>query len=201
MRFLKAAVATIVLITLTFLTSGCGGQESSAGTIASAQQSKTVGTTATSSEPAPRPSSTEATKAIRAIGGSIPIYEGADFSSDLTQRDAVNIRNQFGAKAEVYTLATDDSYAQVYHYYVMYLAQFRSYSPPPPYPPENQNWRTLQVNLNDAMQDPFVPGQALDPNGAHVILQLAETNAEPSTVIRYIVTPQGVTPPAQVAVQ
>lgn len=43
------------------------------------------------------------------------------------------------------------------------------------------------------MQDPFIPGEDLDPNGQQVLLQVAETEAEPRTVIRYIVTPA---PPA-----
>jgi len=201
MRFLTTAVPPLALLALTAFSLGCGGQESSAGTIPPSQQPVKPVESITSAAPAPRPSSAAATTAIRSINNAIPIYEGADFRSDLTQRDAVNIRNQYGPNAEVYTLATDDSYPQVYHYYVMYLAQFRKYSPPSAYPPENQSWRTLQVNLNDAMQDPFAPGDALDPNGKHVMLQLAETNAEPPTVIRYIVTPQGVTPPAQVTVQ
>ena len=41
------------------------------------------------------------------------------------------------------------------------------------------------------MQDPFIPGEAMNPAGKQVVLQIAETEAEPNTVIRYIVTPAG----------
>ena len=99
------------------------------------------------------------------------------------------IRNQYGPNAEVYTLATDDSFPQVYHYYTTYLAQFRAFPAQSPYPPEQQTWRTLEVQLNQAMQDPFIPGDMLKPDDKQVTLQVAETEAEPKTVIRYIVTP------------
>jgi hypothetical protein len=152
-------------------------------------------------EPAREASATEAKidarKAITTISSAIPIYEGAEFRDDLTRRDRVTIRNQFGANAEVYTLATDDSFPQVFHYYTTYLAQFRAFPAQDTYPPERQNWRTLEVKLNEAMQDPFFPGLALNPNGQQVTLQIAETEAEPRTVIRYIVTPRA--PAAPVA--
>ena len=98
------------------------------------------------------------------------------------------VKNQYGAGAEVFTLATDDSFPQVYHYYTTYLAQFRAYPPQPPFPPQ-QNWRTLEVQLNQAMQDPFIPGDTLKLNDKQITLQVAETEAEPKTVIRYIITP------------
>jgi len=126
---------------------------------------------------------------LKSISRAIPIYAGAKYRDDLTRRDEVMIRNQYGPQAEVYTLATDDSYPQVYHYYTTYLAQFRAYPPQQPYPPEQQNWRTLEVQLNQAMQDPFIPGDTLPGGGKQVTLQIAETEAEPTTVIRYIVTP------------
>lgn len=126
---------------------------------------------------------------LKSISKAIPIYAGAKFRTDLTRQDEVMIHNQYGPQAEVYTLATNDSYPQVYHYYTTYLAQFRGYAPPNPYPPEQQNWRTLEVQLNQAMQDPFIPGDTIASTGKQVTLQVAETEAEPRTVIRYIVTP------------
>lgn len=122
------------------------------------------------------------------INPAIPLYQGAEFRDDLTRRDQVMIRNQYGQNAEVYTLASDDSFPQIYHYYTTYLAQFRAFPAQETYPPEQKNWRTLEVQLNQAMQDPFIPGEALDPNGKQVVLQVTETEAEPKTVIRYIVT-------------
>ena len=133
--------------------------------------------------------SVDARKQLKAIHRAIPIYAGAKYSDDLTRRDSVMIRSQYGPNAQVYTLATDDSYPQVYHYYTTYLSQFRAFSPGPPYPPEQQNWRSLEVQLNAAMQDPFIPGDTIPATDKQVILQVAETEAEPATVIRYIVTP------------
>ena len=136
----------------------------------------------------------DARQALGTISPAIPVYTGAQFRDDLTRRDEVMIRNQYGARAEVYTLATDDSFPQVYHYYTTYLAQFRAFPAQDTYPPEAKEWRTLEVKLNEAMQDPFIPGQALDRNGKQVTLQIAETEAEPRTVIRYIVTPRAPAP-------
>ncbi len=131
---------------------------------------------------------------LEAIGPAIPVYAGARFRDDLTRRDEVMVRNQYGPDAKVYTLATDDSFPQVYHYYTTYLAQFRAFPAQTPYPPEQQNWRTLEVQLNQAMQDSFIPGEALRTDGKQVVLQAAETEAEPKTVIRYIVTSPAGTP-------
>lgn len=132
---------------------------------------------------------------IGSINAAIPIYEGAQYREDLTRRDEVMIRNKYGAGAQVYTLATDDSFPQVFHYYTTYLAQFRAFPSQDTYPPEQQTWRALEVQLNQAMQDPFIPGEAMNPNGKQVMLQIAETEAEPKTVIRYIVTPGPVSAP------
>ena len=135
-------------------------------------------------------------KDLDTIGEAIPLYAGARYRDDLTRRDEVMIRNQYGPDAKVYTLATDDSFPQVYHYYTTYLAQFRAFPAQSPYPPEQQTWRTLEVQLNQAMQDPFIPGESLKQDGKQVVLQVAETEAEPKTVIRYIVTPPAAAPVA-----
>jgi len=137
----------------------------------------------------------DASTELKSISGAIPIYAGAKYRDDLTRRDEVMIRNQYGPQSQVFTLATDDSYPQVYHYYTTYLAQFRAYPPQVPFPPEQQNWRTLEVQLNQAMQDPFIPGDTIPASGKQVTLQIAETEAEPTTVIRYIVTPAPPAPP------
>lgn len=167
------------LLTLVLLSGCTGGSESkAAGEETPARE-----------EAAVAQASIDAGKEITAINPAIPLYEGAQFRQDLTRRDQVMIRNQHGPAAEVYTLATDDSFPQVYHYYTTYLAQFRAFPSQDTYPPERKNWRTLEVQLNQVMQDPFIPGESLDLNGKQVTLQVAETEAEPKTVIRYIVTP------------
>lgn len=163
------------------LTGACtGGTESKA-----ADGKPAVSNEATAAKPL-----VHAQDALAAIHPAIPIYEGAEFREDLTRSDAVTIRNRYGPGAAVYTLASDDSFPQVYHYYTTYLSQFRAFPAPNPYPPSQKNWRTLEVQLNQAMQDPFIPGEALDPAGQQVILQVSETETQPKTVIRYIVTPR-----------
>lgn len=155
---------------------------------------------ASSSEAAAAKPVVHAQDALAAIHPAIPIYEGAEFREDLTRSDEVTIRNRYGPGATVYTLASDDSFPQIYHYYTTYLSQFRAFPAPNPYPPSQKNWRTLEVQLNQAMQDPFIPGEALDPAGQQVILQVSETETQPKTVIRYIVTPRpAVAPVAPVA--
>ena len=170
------------IFVLTAALCGCtGGQEGSAAVEQSPQKNPiATGTTA--------PQQLDATKELKSISPAIPVYAGAKYRDDLTRRDSVMIKNQYGAGAEVYTLATDDSFPQVYHYYTTYLAQFRAYPPQPPFPPA-QNWRTLEVQLNQAMQDPFIPGDTFKAGDRQITLQVAETEAAPKTVIRYIIMP------------
>ena len=179
MRTRIGAAAAILILALAS-TACTGGSE----TNAAEEPQKTAATPA-----AVKQQAIDARREIESISPAIPIYHGAQFSRDLTKRDEVMIRNQFGPNAEVYTLATDDSFPQVFHYYTTYLGQFRGFHPQDTYPPKQQNWRNLEVQLNQAMQDPFIPGDSIDPNGRQVTLQIAETEAEPKTVIRYVVTP------------
>jgi hypothetical protein len=179
-RIAFAGLAAAVL-----LTASCtGGRESNAAE----EQLPKKNPIATATAPAPPPA-VDVNQQLKSISPAIPMYAGAEYRDDLTRRDEVMIRNQYGAGAEVYTLATDDSFPQVYHYYVTYLGQFRAWPVQPPFPAEQQNWRTLEIPLNQAMQDPFIPGDTIPPSGKQVTLQIAETEAEPHTVIRYIVTP------------
>src|SRR5438067_1085121 len=60
----------------------------------------------------PQQPAVDARQTLRDISGAIPVYAGARYRDDLTRRDQVMIRNQYGADAQVYTLATDDSYPQ-----------------------------------------------------------------------------------------
>jgi hypothetical protein len=182
----RAGVAISLFGTL--VAAGCtGGKESNAAEEPLPKKNPIVAQAQPTAPPA-QPQSIDAREQIRSISAAIPIYAGAQFRDDLTRRDEVMIRSQYGPQAQVYTLATNDSYPQVYHYYTIYLAQFRAYPSQNPYPPEQQ-WRTMDVNLNQAMQDPFIPGDMIAPGGKQVVLQVAETEAEPKTVIRYIVTP------------
>jgi hypothetical protein len=174
----QAMVGAIFVLTAALC--GCtGGQEGSAAEEQVPKKNPIV---------AQQPPQIDARKELRAISPAIPVYAGAKYRDDLTRRDSVMVKNQYGAGAEVYTLATDDSFPQVYHYYTTYLAQFRAYPPQPPFPPQ-QNWRTLEVQLNQAMQDPFIPGDTFKVNDRQITLQVAETEAAPKIVIRYIIMP------------
>lgn len=182
----KAGVPIATFLLALLLWSGCtGGSESKA-----ADEANPSGEAHASQQPV------DAVQTLATINPAIPLYQNAKYRDDLSRRDEVMIRSRYGAGAQVYTLATDDSFPQVYHYYTTYLAQFRAFPSQDTYPSEKKNWRTLEVQLNQAMQDPFIPGEALDANGQQVTLQIAETEAEPKTVIRYIVTPR---PPAVAA--
>ncbi|SRR5581483_1183156 len=165
-----------------------GGRESHA------EQRAPKKTIVTATSPAPPPPTVDVRQQLKSISPAIPLYAGAAYRDDLTRRDSVMIRGQYGPNAEVYTMSTDDSFPQVYHYYVTYLGQFRAWQPQAPLPAEQQNWRTLEVPLNQAMQDPFIPGDTIPPGGKQVTLQVSETEAEPHTVIRYIVTPAAAAP-------
>jgi len=185
----RIGIAASMLITLAACT---GGKESNAAEEQLPKKNPIAGAATTTTPQPPVP--VDPQKDLKSIAKAIPIYAGAQFRQDLTQRDEVMIRNQYGPQSQVYTLATDDSYPQVYHYYTTYLAQFRAYPAQPPYPPQ-QNWRTLEVHLNQAMQDPFIPGDTIKAGDKQVTLQVAETEAEPKTVIRYIVTPEAIGTP------
>jgi hypothetical protein len=184
-RFSSAASALLICGAL--LTHCTGGQESRAAEEQTPKKNGIAATSTSTTETAAQPAQVDARAALKSISRAIPIYAGARYRDDLTRRDSVMIRNQYGPNAEVYTLATDDSFPQVYHYYTTYLAQFRAFPAQSPYPAP-QNWRTLEVQLNQAMQDPFIPGDMLNPGDKQVTLQVAETEAEPKTVIRYVIT-------------
>lgn len=169
---------TALAVVLALSVVGCtGGQETSAKTLDAAEKAKAEG------------ADVDVQARLSELSPSIPFYAGAEYRDDFTRRDEVMIRNQYGKDAEVLTLASDDSLPKIWHYYVTYLAQYRAYEPPAPFPPEKKDWRSLEVNLSEAMQDPFVPGTNLKSTDRNIILQVAETEAEPRTIIRYIVTP------------
>lgn len=178
--------AAVAILILALASTACtGGSETNA-----AEEQKSA------AEVAQAERKIDAHRDLGTISEAIPIYHGAQFRDDLTKRDEMMIRGKYGAGAKVYTLATDDSFPQVFHYYTTYLGQFRAFETKDTYPPKQQNWRSLEVQLNQAMQDPFIPGETIDPNGRQVTLQIAETESEPKTVIRYIVAPNAPAPAA-----
>lgn len=139
-----------------------------------------------------RPSSSRpASPAVRLarISPAIPIYQGATYEPEQSKADLAEIRSRYGPKAEVWTLKTDDSFPQVWHFYVLYLAQYRAWKPISSYPRPDAKWRHLNLDLNHIMRDPFIPGDSLEKASNEVYLQIAEQE-RPTTVIRYIVVPK-----------
>jgi hypothetical protein len=167
-----------ILLTAGLAVSGCtGGEETAAQTQTPSKDGKA----------APQP--IDPRERLAGINPAIPVYTGAAYNGDLSRRDNLTVANRYGDEAAVYTLATEDSFPQVWHYYVTYLAQFRQFEPLDPFPPSNQVQRTMEVRLNQVMRDPFVPGDAFDPGDRDVILQVVENDAGEGTIIRYIVRP------------
>lgn len=123
------------------------------------------------------------------ISPAIPIYQGATYAPDQSKADLTEIRSRYGPKAEVWTLTTDDSFPQVWHFYVLYLAQYRAWKPIASYPRPESKWRHLDLDLNHIMKDPFIPGDSLEHASNEVYLQIAEEE-HPTTMIRYIVVPK-----------
>ncbi len=126
---------------------------------------------------------------LHQISSAIPIYPNARYRPDLSRRDLVNVSNNYGADAEIYTLASENSFPQIYYYYVNNLSQYRAWNPPDPYPSSNERWRAAEFDLKDVMVEPFIPGNSMENANRRVILQIVETESEPKTVIRYIVVP------------
>jgi hypothetical protein len=162
----------------TLLAACTGGQETEAQTLEAKEQA------AKQAQPQIDPEAE-----LKKLSPAIPVYAGAEYRADFTRRDEAMIRNQYGDRSEVITLTSDDPLPKVWHYYVTYLAQYRAWEPAASYPPGNKQWRSLEVNLSEAMQDPFVPGSELKTTDRSVILQISETEGDPKTVIRYIITP------------
>jgi hypothetical protein len=172
-------IFTSLALVAALLAAGCtGGQETEAQTVQNEEAA------------AQAKAEVDAAAQLKQLSPAIPVYEGATYRADFTRRDEVMIRNQYGDRSEVITLTSSDPLPKVWHYYVTYLAQYRAWEPAAPYPPENKQYRTLEVNLSQAMQDPFVPGSELKTTDRSVILQISETEGDPKTVIRYIITPQ-----------
>lgn len=170
----------IPLSAAVLLLSGCtGGEETSAAQTRADQ----------AAPPSAATQVVDPRQRLASINPAIPIYSGAEYSGDLTRRDNATVARQFGKDAIVYTLTTQDSFPQVWHYYVTYLAQFRQFEPLPALPPSNQVQRTIDVRLNKVMKDPFVPGDSLAADDPTVVLQVAETEPGKGAVIRYIVRP------------
>jgi hypothetical protein len=177
-RNLIPGYGAVLLVALLALAGCTGGEETAAAEPAAGQQQ---------AEQAPR--AVDPRERLAEINPAIPFYGGAAYDGDLTRQDNATIGRRYGNGTVVYTLTTTDSFPQVWHYYVTYLAQFRQFDPLPSFPPSNQVQRSIDVQLNQVMKDPFVPGDSLQPSDQNVTLQVAENDTRSRTTIRYIVRP------------
>src|SRR5258708_175534 len=107
-----STAAAVILLSAGLLAGCTGGQESHA---AEEQTPKKNGIPAATTAPPVQPQ-VDAKAALKSISAVIPIYAGAKYRDDLTRRDSVMIKNQYGPTAELYTLPPDDSFPHVYHY-------------------------------------------------------------------------------------
>lgn len=126
---------------------------------------------------------------LETISPAIPVYPSAEYSPDLTRQDNMNSDRIYGADSEVWTFVTANSYPKVHHYYVNWLGMFRAYDAPDSIPDDSETLRSFQVNLNEAMQQPFVPGDEIEPGANRVLLELAESDTRRHTIIRYVIIP------------
>lgn len=104
------------------------------------------------------------------IQPAIPIYPGAEE------------KRQNG---DSFDLVTNDPFPMVWHYYVTYLAQYRAWDHPAPYPSRNETSRRLVIPLHEAMKQPFIPGSAIPDGSPRVTLELRELPSGLGTSIRY----------------
>src|SRR5437016_1184972 len=101
---LRRGLTCAALVAAGMLAAGCtGGTEGKAAEEKAPQKNPIV----TASAPAEAPAQPEidAKQELKSINHAIPIYAGAKFRDDLTRRDAVMIRNQYGPQASVHPLA------------------------------------------------------------------------------------------------
>lgn len=126
---------------------------------------------------------------LESISPAIPVYPGIEYSPDLTRQDNLNAERMYGRDSQIWTFATNQSFPKVWHYYVTWLGMFRSSIAPPAYPPTSQTSRSIQINLNEAMQNAFIPGDEIEPDADRVILEIAETDTRARTIVRYVISP------------
>jgi len=115
------ALAAGVLLTAAMVVSGCNGGKPGSAAESEIPKKNPIAVEQRAGTPAPPAPAVDVAKELKQINPAIPIYADAKYRDDLTRRDSVMIRNQYGPKSEVYTLATDDSFPAVYHYYTTYL--------------------------------------------------------------------------------
>lgn len=106
------------------------------------------------------------------IQSAIPIYPGASL------RDGSRDQSRFD-------LVTNDSFPMVWHYYVLYLEQYRGWDHPAPFPRPRDSMRQLTLELDEIMKDPFIPDTALPEDAPRITIELRELPANRGVAIQY----------------
>src|SRR5438067_593509 len=105
--------AALVLAGVVALSSCTGGTPSNAAEEKAPQKNPMMASSAQEAQPSPQAQpAVDPRTELKSINRAIPVYAGATFREDLTHRDAVMVHSQYGPQAQVYTLATDDSFPQ-----------------------------------------------------------------------------------------
>ncbi len=167
----------LVLLILLLMAGGCR-QEQQDPTSTSASEADAEAVTAP-------PTPAEVRKTLDQIEPAIPLWTGARATSD-------SVRKQ--GSSTVIDLWSNDSFPMVWHYYVTYLAQYRAWDPIDPYPSRSEKGRSLELDLNEVMRDPFVPDTSLDSGDPHVTLMIREDVSQNRVNIRYVIGPPEAVP-------
>ncbi|MDX1584697.1 MAG: hypothetical protein R3338_13955 [Thermoanaerobaculia bacterium] len=121
---------------------------------------------------------TEARRILDQIEPAIPLWPGSRMTGDSVRRSNGTM---------TIDLWSNDPFRMIWHYYVLYLAQYRGWDPPDPYPSSGSDSKRLELDLNEVMRDPFVPGTALDGDDPRIFLQIREGRRGEGVNIRYVI--------------
>jgi hypothetical protein len=133
-------------------------------------------------EPPPPP---QVRQVLDAVQPAIPLWPGAHSAESPLRRSG---------ESTIIDLTTDDSFPMVWNYYVTYLAQYRGWTPPAPFPPRRNAARSLDLDLNEIMQDPFIPGTGIPPDATdNVTIKIREDLVNRRVNIRYLIEPRRTT--------
>lgn len=188
MRIPTTPALLTTLLILSLASFGCQGREGSA--------SAASGGTSTPADPY---ADAQPVALLESISPAIPVYPSLAYSAELTRQDNVNAERLYGPQAQIWTFSTANSLPKVWHYYSTWLGMFRGEATLPAFPRGSEMGRSAQIELSQAMQQPFIPGDEVEPGAHRVILELAETNTRARTVVRYIITPPHASQTAPVA--
>jgi hypothetical protein len=169
---MKPRLLVLLLLLCTLLAAGCRRDTDSI-------EADTDDPTSIEVEPPPPP---QVRQILDRVQPAIPLWPGAHATEDPVRA---------AGASTIIDLSTEDSFPMVWYYYVTYLAQYRGWTPPAPFPPRRDSARSLDLDLNEIMRDPFIPGTEISPDSAEsVTIQIREDLVNRRVNIRYLVEPR-----------